>query len=88
MMHFSSMFYFMYLTAQCRASQLEAYTLGQGIPNFYSLLKAKAVPPQGACGERRYSSYIFLTLALGTPGTHCTGVWVGPRAGLETKARG
>jgi hypothetical protein len=23
-----------------------------------------------------------------TPGTHCTGVWVGPRAGLDTEARG
>jgi hypothetical protein len=22
------------------------------------------------------------------PGTHCTGVWVGPRAGLDTEARG
>jgi hypothetical protein len=24
----------------------------------------------------------------GTPGTHCTGGWVGPRAGLDTEARG
>jgi hypothetical protein len=23
-----------------------------------------------------------------TPGTHCTGCWVGPRAGLDTEARG
>jgi hypothetical protein len=23
-----------------------------------------------------------------TPGTHCTGGWVGPRAGLDTKAKG
>jgi hypothetical protein len=23
-----------------------------------------------------------------TPGTHCTGGWVGPRAGLDTEARG
>jgi hypothetical protein len=22
-----------------------------------------------------------------TPGTHCTGGWVGPRAGLDTEAR-
>jgi hypothetical protein len=22
-----------------------------------------------------------------TPGTHCTGAWVGPRAGLDTEAR-
>jgi hypothetical protein len=24
----------------------------------------------------------------GPPGTHCTGGWVGPRAGLDTEARG
>jgi hypothetical protein len=24
----------------------------------------------------------------GTPGTHCTGGWVGPRAGLDAEARG
>jgi hypothetical protein len=24
----------------------------------------------------------------GTPGTHCTGGWVGPRAGLDTEVRG
>jgi hypothetical protein len=23
-----------------------------------------------------------------TPGTHCTGGWVGPRAGLDTEVRG
>jgi hypothetical protein len=23
-----------------------------------------------------------------SPGTHCTGGWVGPRAGLDTEARG
>jgi hypothetical protein len=23
-----------------------------------------------------------------TPGTHCTGGWVGPRAGVDTEARG
>jgi hypothetical protein len=50
-----------------------------------------------------YSSYSFLTALDGvsgqrhapaalypqgmTPGTHCTGVWVGPRAGLDTEAR-
>jgi hypothetical protein len=47
----------------------------------------------GAWGERRYSSYSFLTPAAlcpgeGTPGTHCTGGWVGPRAGLDTEVRG
>jgi hypothetical protein len=56
-------------------------------------------------GERRYSSYTFMTSALDggersasrpgraftpgerTPGTHCTGGWVGPRAGLDTEPR-
>jgi hypothetical protein len=52
-------------------------------------------------GERRYSSCSFSTSALDggkwlasrprrgrTPGTHCTGGWVGPRAGLDTEVRG
>jgi hypothetical protein len=60
---------------------------------------------EGAWGERRYSSYSFLTSALDggvvsvtprprftpgerTPGTHCTGGWVGLRAGLDTEATG
>jgi hypothetical protein len=57
-------------------------------------------------GDRRYSSYSYLTSALDggvsgqrhapaalyppgerTPGTHWTGGWVGPRAGLDTGAR-
>jgi hypothetical protein len=29
-----------------------------------------------------------IPLEKGTPGTHCTGGWVGPRAGLDTQARG
>jgi hypothetical protein len=46
-----------------------------------------------ALGERRYSSYSFSTSAAfcsgeRTPGTLCTGGWVGPRAGLDTEARG
>jgi hypothetical protein len=57
-------------------------------------------------GDRRYSSYSFLTSALEggwvvsitlrprftpgqrAPGTHCTGGWVGPRAGLDAEVRG
>jgi hypothetical protein len=48
-----------------------------------------------------YSSYSFMTSALDAgewsasrprdrtpPRTHCTGGWVGPRAGLDTEARG
>jgi hypothetical protein len=60
----------------------------------------------GALGERKYSSYSFLTSALEggewsasrprsalppekePPGTHCTGGWVGPRAGLFAEVRG
>jgi hypothetical protein len=55
----------------------------------------------GAWGDRRYSSYSFSTSALDggewsasrpgrafTPGTHCTGSWVGPRAGRDTETRG
>jgi hypothetical protein len=55
----------------------------------------------GAWGERRYSSYSFSTSALDggewsasrpgrafTPGTQCTGGWVGLRAGLDTEDRG
>jgi hypothetical protein len=50
----------------------------------------------------RYSSYSFTTSALdgqrhapprfilgkGPPGTHWTGGWQGPRAGLDTEVRG
>jgi hypothetical protein len=60
---------------------------------------------RGAWGERRYSSYSFMTSALDgvsgqlhapaalcprerTPSTHCTGGWVGLRAGLDTEVRG
>jgi hypothetical protein len=60
----------------------------------------------GALGDRRYSSYCFLTSALEggewsasrpgralppgkePPGTHCTGGWVGPRAGPDAEVRG
>jgi hypothetical protein len=60
----------------------------------------------GAWGERRYSSYSFLTYPLDEgersawrpgralppgkepPGTHCTGGWVGHRAGLDAEAKG
>jgi hypothetical protein len=58
-----------------------------------------------AKGERKYSSYPFLTSALyvsmwsvsrpgrflppgKTSSTHCTGGWVGLRAGQDTEARG
>jgi hypothetical protein len=65
--------------------------------------KAKAVPlhaMEALEGERRYSSYSLSTLALDggewsvsrpgemTPSTHCIGGWVGPRASLDTQARG
>jgi hypothetical protein len=64
--------------------------------------KIKAVPLHATktLGERRYSPYSFSTSALDggecsasclgerNPGTHCTGGWVGPRACLDTEARG
>jgi hypothetical protein len=74
-----------------------------------SLQKKKKISPatchSGAWGQRRYSSYTFLTSVLHggewsasrpvrtlprekIPGTHCTGGWVGPRAGLDTEVRG
>jgi hypothetical protein len=74
---------------------------------YYSILHIKKVKqsrytPWRRLGERRYSSYSFLTWALDgvsgqhhapaalypgerTPGIHCTGRWVGPRAGLGRK---
>jgi hypothetical protein len=71
--------------------------------------KGKVVPlrsTEAHLGDRRYSSYSFLTSALEggewsasrpgrtlppgkePPGTHCTGGWVGPRAGLDAEVRG
>jgi hypothetical protein len=54
----------------------------------------------GACGERRYSSYSLTSALEGgewsvsmkprprfTPGTHCTVGWVGPRAGMDAESR-
>jgi hypothetical protein len=67
--------------------------------------KQSRYTPWWRSGERKYSSYSFLTSALDggvsgqrhapaalspeerTPGTHCTGGWVGPRAGLDTEVR-
>jgi hypothetical protein len=36
----------------------------------------------GVSGQRHAPAAIY------TPGTHCTGGWVGLRAGLDTEARG
>jgi hypothetical protein len=40
----------------------------------------------GVSGHRHAPSTLFP--GERTPGTHCTGGWVGPRAGLDTEARG
>jgi hypothetical protein len=40
----------------------------------------------GVSGQRHAPA--ALTLGERTPGTHCTGGWVGPRAGLDTEDRG
>jgi hypothetical protein len=74
------------------------------LPHFLSpvnMVKQSRYTPWRRLGERRYSSYSFSTPALDrgewsasrpcrafTPGTHCTGGWVGPRAGLDTEDRG
>jgi hypothetical protein len=41
----------------------------------------------GVSGQH-YAPGRALSPGKGPPGTHCTGGWVGPRAGLDTKARG
>jgi hypothetical protein len=69
-------------------------------------VKLSRYTPWRRLGERRYSSYSFMTSALdegewsasrtggallpgkGPPGTHWTGGWVGPKAGLDTEDRG
>jgi hypothetical protein len=68
-----------------------------------SIKSSPATRHEGACRQRRYSSYSFSNSALDggewsasrpgralAPGkrTHCTGGWVGPKAGLDTEARG
>jgi hypothetical protein len=65
--------------------------------------RGKAVPLRSIeahLGDRNYNSYSFLTSALEggewsasrpgerAPSTHCTGGWVGPRAGLDAEVRG
>jgi hypothetical protein len=39
----------------------------------------------GVSGQRHASAALYP--GERTPGTHCTGGWVGPRAGLDTEAR-
>jgi hypothetical protein len=74
------------------------------IVHLRCLFKNIVVPLQamkGLAGERKYSSYSFLTLVLdrgvsvmprpcfapgeSTPDTHWTGDWVGFRAGLDAE---
>jgi hypothetical protein len=66
-----------------------------------SKLKLSHYTPRRRLGERRYSSYSFSTSALDRggwsaprfshgeriPGTHCTGGWVGRRAGLDREVK-
>jgi hypothetical protein len=61
------------------------------------LVNSPATRHGGVWGDRRYSSYSLLTLALGggewsasrpDPGTHWTGGWVCLRAGMDTEVRG
>jgi hypothetical protein len=41
----------------------------------------------GVSGQR-HDPAALLPPGKGPPGTHCTGGWVGPRAGLDTEATG
>jgi hypothetical protein len=41
----------------------------------------------GVSGQRHASAALY-PRGKDPPGTHCTGGWVGPRAGLDTEARG
>jgi hypothetical protein len=41
----------------------------------------------GVSGQR-HAPAALLPPGKGPPGTHCTGGWVGPRAGLDTEATG
>jgi hypothetical protein len=75
---------------------------GPGGLNVLCIYRCKAkhsrYTPRRRLGERSYSSYSFLTSALDEVSgqrhaptalcPHCTGGWVGPRAGLDTEARG
>jgi hypothetical protein len=40
----------------------------------------------GVSGQRRAPAALYPAERI--PGTRCTGGWVGPRAGLDTEARG
>jgi hypothetical protein len=40
----------------------------------------------GVSGQRQASAALYP--GERAPGTHCTGGWVGPRAGLDTEAKG
>jgi hypothetical protein len=41
----------------------------------------------GVSGQRQAPAALYPRRRK-DPGTHCTGGWVGPRAGLDTEARG
>jgi hypothetical protein len=75
----------------------------QGWPAKYLSPYLNPMLQSKSWGEKRYSSYSFSTrwgLVVSvtlqphfspgerTTGTHCTGGWVGPRAGLDTEATG
>jgi hypothetical protein len=89
------------IQVSCRLTWKEAiyiYVKGEG-----KLVPLRSIEEH--LGDRRYSSYSFLTSTLEggewsasrsgrftpgerAPGTHCTGGWVGPRAGLDAEVRG
>jgi hypothetical protein len=52
----------------------------------YSSYSFKTTVLDGVSGQRHALATIYPRER--TPGTHCTGGWVGPRAGLDTEDRG
>jgi hypothetical protein len=86
----------------CKIAPLLIFILSSHLQLIQCGKSSPATHRGGTWGERRYSSYSLMTLALygdewsascpgctpeRTSGTHWIG-WVGPRAGMDTNARG
>jgi hypothetical protein len=52
---------------------------------MYSSYSSTTSALDGVSGQRHAPAVLYP--GERTPGTHCTGGWVGPRAGLDTKVR-
>jgi hypothetical protein len=58
----------------------------QGEEMMYSSYSFKTSALDGVSGRRHAPAALYPRGK--DPGTHCTGGWVGPRAGLDTETRG